>query len=272
MPFFARRKLTDAYDQAVRIDEIDHETSKGVDFYCPCEKCSCRFRIRSGRNGEGRTHFFKLSRDEHSKGCWMPNDSRNESRSLTAEGLVFGEYMDNLKKPETHNPPSSNTKSNPSSYPQNEVDRSDPVLIKTIRQLYLYCSNHSDSDFLGSAAEGERQLRVLDVFVGRKTRYFYKSYFSGNKLVEAQYVETLTNPRTKLKSLLLAYPFSAKDGENVILFKVRFNNAALANRMVKRVEGEARPIMVCTYWHRSRENNDIYGYIDSGKQIRVFRE
>lgn len=271
MPFFARRKLTDSYDQAVHIKEVDLKNEKSFDFYCPCDKCSCRMHIRNGRNGDGRTHFFKLSSDEHSKNCWMPNDRKNESRSLTAEGLVFGEYMDNLKKPETHNPASSNTRSNLSS-PKNESDHSDPVPIKTIRQLYLYCSNHSDNDFLGIAAEGERQLRVLDIFAGRKTRYYYKDYFSGNKLVEAQYVKTLTNSRTKLKSLLFAYPFAAKEGEDVILFKVRFNNTALANRMAKRVEGEMRPILVCTYWHRSRENNDIYGYIDSGKQIRVFRE
>lgn len=267
MPFIARRKLTDTSKDAIRIEDLDLNKDCGVDFYCPCDVCSCRLHIRTGRNGEGRAHFFKLPSDDHSKECWVPFDSRNEAGNLTAEGLILRDFIDNLRRPEIHEHPQGNTHRSPESEPDNPR----PVPIRTIRQLYLYCSNHADTDILGETAEKEHQMTIRDIFVGRKTRYYYKNYFSGNKLVEAQYVETLINPRTNLKSLLLAYPFSAKEGENVLLFKVRFNNSALADRLVRRVEGETRPVLVCTYWNRSKENNDIYGYIDSGKQIRVFR-
>ena len=187
----------------------------------------------------------------------MPSGKEKEAESLTADNLVLEQLFDSLNK-ETRN----NTNQGTSQV--SATGKSKSTEIKTVRQLYLFCTHHPDSEIIGCNQPGSTPITVRDIFVGRKTRYFYKYFFYGLKLVEAEYLSY----SAKSNSIFFIYPFSAAPNESTITFKLRIPKKALFEKVVSEIEGETRPILIFTRWYKS--GDDIYGYIEKRRLIHVF--
>lgn len=233
-------------EHQILASDINSEKERNQIYYCP--GCNARFKYKAQSSNLKDAHFFKLPSESHDADCWVQyieSTKGNFSASSTA-GFSCASFYDLLTKPRKRNsvaPKPNNGDSRTST---------NTLRLDSIRNLYKFCLIHPDRGIIN---EG---VSVRDVFVGKKTAYFYTTFVSGYKLIEAEYY------RYEKKTFTIYFTFPYQQAKTFDI-AVKIPDEALFKTIVKRVFNNTKPILLYSNW--STWNSVIFGEVVNLHQI-----
>ena len=236
-------------EHRILASDINSEKERNAIYYCP--GCNAKFKYRAQSSNMKEAHFFKLPSETHDADCWVKyaeSTRCNFSASSTA-GFSCQTFFDLITTPRKRSTSASKKDVNSGRISTNTL------LLDSVRNLYIFCQMYPDSTKINDS------VSVRDVFVGRKTSYFYTTFVSGYKLIEAEYHHC--DDQNLIIYFTIPYHHATKF--NVA---VKIKTPSLFKTIVLRVRDNKKPVLLYGEWHTYKAK--IYGEVISTRQIVAF--
>lgn len=233
-------------EHQILASDIDSEKERDQIYYCP--GCHARFKYKAQSSNLKEAHFFKLPSESHDPDCWVQyiESTKGTFSVSSTAGFSCASFYDLLTKPGKRNSVAPKLNNGDSRMSTNTLR------LNSIRNLYTFCLMHPDLTMINEA------VSVRDVFVGKKTAYFYTTFVSGYKLIEAEYY------RYKKEKLTIYFTFPYKQAKTFDI-AVKIPDEALFKTIVKRVFNNTKPILLYSMW--STRGSYIYGEVVNLHQV-----
>ena len=236
-------------EHRISASDINSEKERNAIYYCP--GCNAKFKYRAQSSNMKEAHFFKLPSETHDTDCWVKyveSTKCNFSASSTA-GFSCQTFFDLITTPRKRSTSASKKDVNSGRVSTNTL------LLDSVRNLYIFCQMYPDSTKINDS------VSVRDVFVGRKTSYFYTTFVSGYKLIEAAY----HSYDEKKLTVHFTLPYHHATKFNVV---VKIKTSSLFETIVHRVQDNTEPVLLYGKWY-TREK-EVSGEVISTRQIVAF--
>ena len=233
-------------EHQILASDIDSEKERNRIYYCP--GCNARFKYKAQSSNLKEAHFFKLPSESHDPDCWVQyiESTKGTFSASSTAGFSCASFYDLLTKPRKR------TAATPKTSNDSNGTSSNTLRLDSIRNLYKFCLIHPDRVIIN---EG---VSVRDVFVGKKTAYFYTTFVSGYKLIEAEYY------RYKREELTIYFTFPYKQAKSFDI-AVKIQTESLFNTLVKRIYKNTKPVLLYSKW--STRGSDICGEVVNLHQV-----
>lgn len=229
MSLFAYTDPDHKPEHQIFASDINSEKERNQTYYCP--GCSARFKYRAQASNLKEAHFFKLPSESHDADCWVQyvESTKGTFSTSSTVGFSCASFYDLLTKPRKRNSAAPK--------PNNGDSRTstNTLRLDSIRNLYKFCLMYPNSTIINEA------VSVRDVFVGKKTSYFYTTFVSGYKLIEAEYY------RYKREELTIYFTFPYKQAKTFDI-AVKIQTESLFNTLVKRIYKNTKPALLYSVW------------------------
>lgn len=216
-------------------------------FYCQNTRCNCEFSVSALNSNKVRTHFVKKPSSQHVEGCWndinlKESGSKNDydTSDFSPNGLLNIIKNANDKKTNDIVKKTVFPKTSPIEH------KKEMLYIHTVRELFAVCLMNDIDDEIN-------EIKIKEIFAGRKTSHLYTKYISGIKLVECLY-HSYDTESNKIK---FRFPYNG----NNFMIDIHFESIELFKEYNKKLYNYNQPILIYAEW------NNNHAEITSGKQI-----
>ncbi len=189
----------------VKAASLNWEDYVSKDYYCPGENCNCIVHPKALNSNIIIPHFAKIPSSNHITGCkYIKTSVDSEIDDIDTSDFNLGDLLNTSKSVETDTPTTGSGKGGGTRKATNKLT--------TIRKAYKYFEASNPYDLVNG-------VRILDMYCGRNTAFFYHNFISGFRLVECQF----SSFSYKYKTLRFKFPC----GSNNECVWLKFNDEAL---------------------------------------------
>lgn len=241
MPYKARLKTSDTTEHAISVMDALQLDPPQEYYFCECDKCNCKYKLRSENSNIVAPHFYRPDGQRHSVNCWFPfvESIKSNSCKINFNSFHADTFLATMETAECREgkPTISHKRAG------SMVQRINPV---TLRQLYRICCLSDEKTVIGQC--GDAPITVKELFVARKTEYFYRYFCEGIKLVEAKYRSYSKDNST----ITFKFPFSTDD-QNDSNFEIhaQFPQKAVFYNTRNYLYGNKNPVLIYANFTRN---------------------
>lgn len=227
--------ITEAYEdiaktKLVKASSLNWEDYVSKDYYCPGEKCNCIVHPKALNSNIIISHFAKIPSSNHVTGCkYIKASVDSEIDDVDTSDFNLDDLLNTSKSVKTDTPTTGGGKGGGTRKATNKLT--------TIRKAYKYFEASNPYDLVNG-------VRILDMYCGRNTAFFYHYFISGFRLVECQY----RNYDKSKEIIYFNYPYESK----VFCLSVSFKTSDIYKKVLKEVYGFTKPILILADFDNSQ--------------------